>query len=187
MKFRQIFLSVAVTCLPFSAAVLGEESDSETRLVEARGLVQQMSGKLKPALMEAMAQGGPESAVEICAEKAPQIAADLSQDGWLVKRVSVKNRNPEAAPDAWERKVLARFETKMLHGASADALVFAEQTADGYRFAKAQVTESLCLSCHGTNLAPGLEAKIKELYPEDKATGYQLGQIRGMFSLTYKP
>ena len=46
-------------------------------------------------------------------------------------------------------------------------------------FMKALATEAVCLACHGQNLAPELQAKLAELYPDDRATGYQLGQVRG--------
>ena len=44
---------------------------------------------------------------------------------------------------------------------------------------KALPTEQVCLGCHGANLAPEVQAKLSELYPVDKATGYELGQVRG--------
>lgn len=47
------------------------------------------------------------------------------------------------------------------------------------RFMKALPTGSVCLNCHGSNIKPEVQAKITELYPEDKATGYQEGQVRG--------
>ncbi|RMG95091.1 MAG: DUF3365 domain-containing protein, partial [Candidatus Dadabacteria bacterium] len=32
--------------------------------------------------------------------------------------------------------------------------------------------------------APGLAAKIRELYPEDRATGFRAGELRGAFTLS---
>ena len=42
----------------------------------------------------------------------------------------------------------------------------------------------LCLQCHGTAIAPELAEKLSELYPEDKATGYREGDMRGAFVVT---
>jgi hypothetical protein len=41
--------------------------------------------------------------------------------------------------------------------------------------------QPLCLTCHGTELAPELEAAIEQHYPSDEATGYVAGDLRGMF------
>ncbi len=40
-----------------------------------------------------------------------------------------------------------------------------------------------CLICHGENIDPGLHAKIKGRYPEDEATGFKEGDLRGAFSV----
>ena len=63
--------------------------------------------KLLQVLTEEIAKGGPASAIEVCNVKAPQMAKAASeQTGWMVKRVSLQNRNPKAVPDAWERACL---------------------------------------------------------------------------------
>jgi hypothetical protein len=44
----------------------------------------------------------------------------------------------------------------------------------------------MCLSCHGSvgkDIAPETTAKLTQLYPQDLATGYALGDLRGMWSL----
>ena len=38
-----------------------------------------------------------------------------------------------------------------------------------------------CLACHGEALAPDLAARIAELYPADRATGFRVGELRGVF------
>ena len=46
-------------------------------------------------------------------------------------------------------------------------------------FMKAIPTGSLCLACHGTTLAPDVSTELSKLYPDDKAKGYSLNQVRG--------
>ncbi|MCB1124616.1 MAG: DUF3365 domain-containing protein, partial [Verrucomicrobiae bacterium] len=55
-----------------------------------------------------------------------------------------------------------------------------------FRFMKAQAVEPLCLTCHGEKLAPDVTEALAKNYPGDAATGYQLGDIRGAFSLKKK-
>jgi len=50
---------------------------------------------------------------------------------------------------------------------------------------KALPTQDLCLNCHGTpdRFDASVQAKLKELYPDDKAVGYQTEQIRGAITI----
>ena len=79
-------------------------------------LIQKLGGELKAALSEK----GPEAAISVCKERAPQVAADVSkQSGFDVKRVSPKNRNPAGVPDAWEAEAQAGLEKR--HGSRRKA------------------------------------------------------------------
>jgi hypothetical protein len=49
---------------------------------------------------------------------------------------------------------------------------------------KAIPTAAVCLVCHGETVEGALGEKIKALYPQDRATGYRLGDIRGAFTIT---
>jgi hypothetical protein len=44
---------------------------------------------------------------------------------------------------------------------------------------KALPVGDVCTKCHGSNIDEKVQAKITELYPDDKATGYSKGQVRG--------
>ena len=46
---------------------------------------------------------------------------------------------------------------------------------------KAIPTQPLCLACHGQEIAPPVAEKLAELYPGDKATGFEEGDLRGAF------
>lgn len=54
-----------------------------------------------------------------------------------------------------------------------------------YRYLKALPTQDLCVQCHGTTdkVPAGVQARLKELYPEDKATGFSVGAIRGAITI----
>ncbi len=184
MKQRLIVLA----CLgAFAASAVAPAIGDEARLAEeARELPGKMVPRLLEVLTEEIKKGGHAEAISVCREKAPQMAKSLSeQTGWAIRRVSLKNRNPKAVPDEWERAVLEDFDRRMAAGENPAQLEKSEiVTMDGrkvYRYMKALPTNELCLSCHGTpdKIAPEVQAKLKALYPEDKATGYQLQQIRG--------
>ncbi len=161
------------------------EADKAKLKQEAISIVKQFGGTLKPALKKAIKTGGPAHAVSVCSETAPQIAQKLRNDtGWYVKRVSLKPRNSSSAiPDTWEQKVLQQFDQRQAKGESAAKMAYAEVVDGKFRFMKAQGVEAVCLNCHAANIAPETEAALKQNYPDDKARGYTLGQIRGAFSL----
>jgi hypothetical protein len=43
-------------------------------------------------------------------------------------------------------------------------------------------TEGLCLNCHGKkeSLSQGVRSVLSERYPGDTATGYEMGELRGV-------
>ena len=162
---------------------------SSVEQAQARDAVAEFAGALKAELTAAMQAGGPLSAIEVCHTRAPAIADAVSLDsGMQVSRVSLRNRNPGNAPTEWQAAVLRDFEARLAAGEAADALSWQEiAQTDGpreYRFMKAIPTAPMCLACHGQSLAPAVAEKIAELYPEDKATGYREGDIRGAFVVT---
>lgn len=149
----------------------------------AKTLVMQLGGKLKAEL----SSNGPESAVSVCKEIAPQIAASLSrQTGWEVSRVGTRVRNAKTGtPDAWETKALAVFSARMKQGEKPDTMELAEVVTEPsgkyLRYAKAMAVQPMCLTCHGPSesIPEGVKARLQAEYPMDQATGYQVGDLRG--------
>jgi len=176
-------LSAALTLSP--AIALGEASPQE----QARAAVQAFSTALKGELMTAMQAGGPLAAIEVCHSKAPGIAEAVSlEQGMQLSRVSLKNRNKENAANEWQAAVLMDFQERVDSGEDAAGLSWQQtvETGDGaeYRFMKAIPTGAVCLACHGKVLAPEVSAQIESLYPEDNATGFSEGDLRGAFVVT---
>lgn len=156
---------------------------------EARDISQRFVGTLLPTLQQAMQNGGPAAAIEVCAVQAPEIAAALSAaSGWQVRRVSLKARNASlATPDSFEQAVLTAFDRRQAAGEPGPQIHHSEVRTgpDGreYRFLQAQPAQPLCLTCHGDTLLPEVSAALAQYYPLDRATGYQAGQIRGAITL----
>lgn len=177
-------LAAAATALPVAA-----QQDPEL-LTQARSIASEIPPKLLAVLQEEITKGGPEEAMAVCREKAPQMAKAASEKtGWNIRRVSLKNRNPNATPDAWEKAALEEFEQRQAAGQAPATLekgeLITEGTVPTYRYIKALPTQTLCLSCHGNpdNFSPSFKAKLHGLYPHDKATGYAPGDIRGAITL----
>ena len=181
---RYFFLSVALL------ASLSASADETPGLEAARKVASSVPPKLLQVLSTEIAKGGPESAIGVCRDKAPEMARSASeQTGWTIRRVSLRNRNPKAVPDTWETTVLADFDRRAAAGESPATLERAETVlSDGkpvQRYLRALPTQAMCTACHGTpdQLTPAVTAKLRELYPEDRAVGYAPGQIRGAVAL----
>lgn len=184
MKRRTLF----VFLLGLLAGPLGAETGEE-RVLQSRKVVKEFMGQLKGELKAAMKAGGPVNAIGVCKNKAPAIAGQLSEKyGWRVARTSLKVRNPNNEPDAWERKVLESFEQRKQQGEDVKKMEFAEVvTVDGkqeFRYMKAIPTGKVCLQCHGAQIKPEVEAVLKQEYPRDQARGFRQGDIRGAFTIT---
>lgn len=163
--------------------------DARPERAEARAIVQEFAAALKAALTAAIEEAGPEHAIGVCSDKAPGIAAALAQrTGWRVGRTALRVRNPANAPTAAERAVLEDFLARAAAGEPLAAMeheaVRAEGGARAYRYMKAIPVQDLCTTCHGTDIDPGLAAAIRARYPDDRATGFAPGDLRGAFTLS---
>lgn len=160
---------------------------------QARSVSTAVPPKLLAVLQEEIARGGPEGAIAACRDQAPALARAASeQTGWTVRRVSLRNRNPKAVPDAWERAALEDFDRRAAAGEPPAQLERVEVVNDGgrrlQRYMRALPTQDLCVQCHGTpdRISPAVAAKLTQIYPQDRAVGYRVGQIRGAITL-YRP
>ncbi|MFA7322622.1 MAG: DUF3365 domain-containing protein [Dokdonella sp.] len=165
-------------------------ADDAALIAETKKTALGIPPKLLQMVQDEIDKGSYHSAIAACSEKAPKMAAAASQNtGWAIRRVSLKNRNPKATPDEWERTVLEDFDRRRAAGENAAMIEKVEiVNEDGkrtLRYMKALPTQALCLNCHGgpDKIAAEAKAKLTELYPNDKAVGYSEGQIRGALTV----
>jgi hypothetical protein len=187
MKRIAVALILASSPLTLTA---GEPAPDTAWVDQSRQLAMQLGGQLKGELTQAIAAGGPISAINVCYLRAPEIAAQLSQaSGARVGRTALRVRNPSNAPDDLERSVLEQFATDLGSGPIDRPLeaVFEIRRGDAVerRYMRAIPTDALCLTCHGQAIAPELAAAIARDYPQDQATGFEQGQLRGAFSVVW--
>lgn len=188
MRLTQATAIFAVYMLASMSAAAQSPPDA-ARVAEARAASKALGAGLKRALMQAIKAGGPKSALGVCKTIAPELARRTSTErGLKVGRTALRVRNPNNAPDAWERSVLEGFAAKIAAGADPRRLEHAETVTDGggatFRYMKAiPMAAKPCLACHGAP-EPSLKAEIDRLYPQDQATGFKPGELRGAFTVT---
>jgi hypothetical protein len=191
MDKRVILLLAGLTLCRFAAA----DTELDASTVEARALAGQLGQQLGAALRKEMAATGPEGAIGVCRQLAPELAGALSrQHGSKIARVSLRPRNPMLGqPDAWEQTVLADFDRRAAAGEKPETLERAEMVDEpagrSFRYMKAIPVQPLCLACHGPAdaLAPAIRERLATDYPRDRAVGYGVGQIRGAFTIRKPP
>ena len=183
MKFKSLIIIVSGLALAACTTV-----NTEERTNASRATVKQMATKMQGAMKGAMKSGGPIKAIDVCRVKAPKMAAMISKEkGWDIGRTSLKVRNPGNRPDAWELKVLQDFEKRKQNGGDTSKMEYTEVVTEAgskyFRYMKAIPTAAPCLTCHASKIDKKLEARINSLYPEDKARGFKVGDIRGAFTI----
>lgn len=120
---------------------------------------------------------GPVSAVEACHLSAPGMPAAASAPGVTVGRTSDKLRSADNAPKPWMKPLLAEY-AKAGPNAAPRAVALGGGKA-GY--VEPIYVQEMCLACHGATLNTDVATTIAERYPKDAATGYALGDFRGLF------
>jgi len=167
------------------------EVNTDTEVAAAKAAIKNLAGALQAELKNAMQTGGPVAAIAVCNTQAMPVTAKVAADhGMNLSRVSLRNRNPDNASNDWQSAVLEDFERQKSAGKDVTTLAWSETASveggQEFRFMKAIPTGTVCLKCHGTTLAPGVGDVLAELYPEDRATGFSEGDIRGAFVVTRK-
>jgi len=154
-------------------------------VMDARAAAGSLAGALMPALQKALIEDGPEHAVRVCRQKAPELAGGVSSSSLRIGRTALRVRNPANTADAWEREVLDDFQRRIEAGEDPASMESWRVAEDGTgRWMKAIPTAPLCTTCHGTDLDPELARTLQTLYPKDQATGFEVGDLRGAFTTT---
>ncbi len=186
-KWNLVPLSLALLLAAPSQAKEVPADDVEARIAASQAAIQTFGSTLQAHLQTAMQEGGPLQAIEVCQQVAPGIADEISAaTGWSVGRTSLRLRNPDNAPDEWERTVLQDFERLQQAGQPAAELtrheVFEQNDEAVFRYMRAIPTAGLCLTCHGEP-SGDIQHALERLYPADEATGYSEGEVRGAFTV----
>jgi hypothetical protein len=181
-------IGLALLPLALYAGACQAEENLQPQIKEGKTVIKAFAKELLTALQEGLKKDGPASAITVCKDIAPSIADKHGKKtGWTVKRTSLKIRNPDNAPDAWELAVLKEFEARKAAGEDpkeiAKAVVVEEGGQKYFRMMKAIPTMKLCVQCHGEAVKQSVEAALDKDYPKDQARGFKEGDIRGAFSL----
>lgn len=135
--------------------------------------VKTMAGRLMGELTTALDEDGPDGAIEVCSMRAPEIAAMVSNEyGLLLGRTSQRLRNPSNLPPEWAAQLVDDEVAVPTWLVGPDGQIAGLLPI---------VTKAECGMCHGPvgEISPEVQAKLDDLYPNDAATGFAEGDLRG--------
>ena len=157
------------------ASIVNDSTLSEMEKSMLMAAKETLFANLSKRLMDAMSTSGPAGAIEVCQVEAKSIAIEVGKESNVrIGRTGMRLRNTSNQPPHWALKLVAdRTETP----------VFAK-LSNGHAAALLPIKlQAQCLMCHGDrdSLAPEVKTKLAKLYPQDEATGFSEGELRGWF------
>ena len=154
----------------------------------ARAVADSLGEELTGMLNQAMDRGGPALAIHFCADSAQARTLRHWKNGLYIRRVSERVRNVDDTPDAIERGLLQRLADLNHDGRLPRELIEVMRAADGTserQYMRPILVERRGLACPGdpASLDPEVRSELARRYPEDRATGYRAGDLRGAVSV----
>jgi hypothetical protein len=184
---QKLILTLILSHLSLFSACAAQQNKAEPSPEKRAELLQHaqqsalaLTQSLKAELVTAIKAGGPENALHICHAMAPALAAKIAKDQAVsIRRVSLKNRNPQNTPDPVEKLILEQWAQMPDKQEHQEIIQVNEKPT--FLYMKALRVEKACLNCHGpqTQIKPEVLALLKQYYPNDQATGYAEGDLRG--------
>ena len=176
-------LAAVLLAVCLVASGTGTAAPTDPPEVRAAAAAQAFSSELRGTLLAAITSGGLHEAVRVCHDEAPRIARRIADThGVRLGRVGVRSRQPANRLDGWQKDVLDAWGAAPPAGPPAQwaPVVRRDAATATTRWAKAIETEGACLACHGPAIDPRLAQAIRQRYPDDPATGFGAGSLRGL-------
>ena len=175
-----VALSLMLACGNHSSNERGQQGASITNTAQA---------VLLANVSKAIAEGGPEYAVEFCNLKASGIMDSLSvTNNATIGRISNRNRNPQNAIDGQTDVLAWNYWTGKQPGQGAEDTVMTTRNGDRIYYKPIRIGMETCLKCHGsrsTEITMATLNVLDSLYPADKAVNYRMGDLRGLWKVEF--
>ena len=162
---------------------------AQAALEKGRMIAAQAFGLLSSNLLQAVNQYGVSNALPFCSAQAiPLTTLVAHTNGVQLQRVSHKPRNPANRATASELELIDHLERRLKSGQPVQPTVLASASNQVTFYAAIVITNRLCLQCHGIpeeDITIENLVTINRLYPRDEATGFQLGDLRGLWRIDF--
>ncbi len=143
-----------------------------------------MAGKVKAEIKK----GGPTAAIKLCSNIVQKMTAEIGKKFSVeLSRVSHRPRNPKNRADQIEMKIIENYINSIKAGKKLKPLVIKRKNKI-YYYSPIILAFPLCTKCHGQpnkEISPETLKLIKKLYPKDRATGFKIGELRGLWKIAF--
>jgi len=165
------------------------DQQKEEYVIKGKEIAQATVKNLGSNLMKHMKEGGPEQAIPFCNTTANSLTEEVAKKyNVSIKRTSLKIRNENNKPNKDEEEILNQYLASLSKGESLKPIISKDKTGKVHFYAPMKL-EAKCLACHGTvgkKVSVKTDSIIKSLYPNDKATGFKVDDLRGIVNITFE-
>lgn len=193
MKYFKTSIAVSVLTILFFASCNSnqQKTSDKVSLIDTADILKKgdtitthVQKLLLANVMTAMSDGGPVNAVSFCNIHAISLTDSLAKDyNCIIQRVSDKYRNPANKLNGKDAEVLAN-----LTSSNSTKPVIVSESGRLVYYKPIKIAIPACLKCHG-QAGKEIDAKTMEIishkYPDDLATGYKEGDLRGLWKITF--
>lgn len=157
-------------------------------LQEGGAIVKGTFATLSANLSGALQEGGVAHALEFCNVEAMPLTDSLATHyGIEIRRASHRPRNPENRADSLELVSIQAYVNQLEAEGELKPYVYRHRGNILFH-APIRIAGDLCLNCHGspgTDISQSDLELIRDLYPQDEATGFEVGKLRGIWSIRF--
>lgn len=154
-------------------------ADRATAVVRAVEAIDEMRSSLARTFSEGGAEADRETFRAVCRPVGRRARRVAGEHGWQFEQLSRNHRVPAHAPDPEAEAVLRRMEEDT--GLSGVWRRTRLEGRSGWRYFRRIVVEPACLACHGAK--EERPAFVRRSYPEDRAYGFEVGDLRGAYAV----
>lgn len=186
MKYLFLFL-ITIFITSCSSDKLSEK-EKQTYIAKGKEIGKATVKKLGSNLMENMKKGGPQQAIPFCNAKANPLTKEMADKyNVSIKRTSHKIRNENNNPNEIEENIIKQYLESITKGEKLKPIIEKDKNGKVHFYAPIKL-EGKCLACHGVigkQISSKTDSILKVLYPNDKATGFKIGDLRGIVNITF--
>ena len=163
-------------------------SEQQDYLSKGDSIATQAQQVLMKNVSTAIQEKGVAGAVDFCNINAMPLTDSLSTlNAVNIQRISEKNRNPNnAIVSELDKSALEQIKIMLKDTSISTKHLIVQESGNVYYYKAIPLGMPTSISCHGnttTDITPETLKVIQTKYPTDKATGYQLGELRGLWKI----
>lgn len=169
-----------------------KEPDEKTRtalMEKGKRISSNLSGALLAKLSSEIQENGITEAIQYCSVNALPITDSISKAEQVkISRISHRNRNPLNAANSEEIELIKKYISQIETAGALTPTIVTRDNKHTY-YAPIVIAMPTCLKCHGkpdTDIDAQVMSTLNTIYPEDKATGFEMGELRGLFKIEFE-